>query len=463
MSLLLLVDTSNVCAGHPDEHFITFLQSRKGKLLSKDNTVNAYIETHGVRLNGKEYPRTVRYSKCDLLISGSKCSPCVNYRDSLRKLCHRWTCQNSTRQESTSSKANFRYLKTPERKKRYTNLRTRLTTTEREVQRLKDKIVKLTKKDGISLPEETNNDFEMIMTECTDEVRKSHPANSFKSIFWEQQLEAQKIKNKRMIRWHPALIKWCLHLKFLSSGAYRALRSSPLLVLPSERTLFDYTHFVKGCAGFSADVNAQLLEEADIREDSEKDRYVVLMWDEMKIKEDLVFDKFSCELVGFVDCGSINTVLDDLEHQCSSRSLVYEERRKVATHVLMFMVRGIFSKLKFPYAQFPTNGASADELCPLVWEAVSHLESAGLKVVALTCDGASTNRKFFRMNGSGKKKLVYKTANPYSNDPSREIYFFSDVPHLLKTSRNCFSNSFAHSYSRGLWVSVCPYYICLQL
>ena len=86
-------------------------------------------------------------------------------------------------------------------------------------------------------------------------------------------------------------------------------------MLPSERTLRDYTHFIKGHAGFSAELNAQLIKEANICAD--KDRYVVLIWDEMKIKDDLVFDKHTCELIGFVNCGDINSHLDDLEHQCN--------------------------------------------------------------------------------------------------------------------------------------------------
>jgi len=43
-------------------------------------------------------------------------------------------------------------------------------------------------------------------------------------------------------------------------------------------------------------------------------KYIALLFDEMKIKEDLMFDKHTCELVGFVDLGEINNILDRLEH-----------------------------------------------------------------------------------------------------------------------------------------------------
>ena len=99
-----------------------------------------------------------------------------------------------------------------------------------------------------------------IMINMTKKVRRKHFTNSFKRVFWEQQLAALKLKYKRQVRWHPAIIKWCLHLKFLSPGAYHALRSSQLLALPSEHTLRDYMHIVSGRAGFYPELNIQLLK-----------------------------------------------------------------------------------------------------------------------------------------------------------------------------------------------------------
>ena len=268
-------------------------------------------------------------------------------------------------------------------------------------------IAALTSKDGVQIDASVSQDFQSIMEEMNDKVRMDHPVDSFRRVFWEQQFEVMSNKDRRQIRWHPALIKWCLHLKYLSSSAYRALRSSSLLVLPSERTLRDYTHFVKSSVGFSKGLNSQLLKEVDFSE--ERNKYVTLIWDEMKIKEGLVFDKYNCQLIGFVDCGDINHILDSLEHQCTSPDKEPHSNRNVATHMLVFMVRGIFSALVFPYAQFPTNGVSSGELCPMVWEAVYNLEVSGFKVMAFTCDGATCNRKFFRMQGSGAG--TYKIKN----------------------------------------------------
>ena len=49
------------------------------------------------------------------------------------------------------------------------------------------------------------------------------------------------------------------------------------------------------------------------------------------------------------------------------------------------------------------------------------------------------------------KTTLHKTRNPY--DADRDLYFICDPPHLIKTARNCLSNSGSHSISRNLMVS----------
>lgn len=101
--------------------------------------------------------------------------------------------------------------------------------------------------------EDLYKNLEDIMNERTEEIRNNYPPNSFDRLFWEQQLEAMKVKDVTQVRWR-LMIKWCLSLKLLSPCAYHTLCSSNLLVLPSERTLRDYTHFIKAKAGFQAEV-----------------------------------------------------------------------------------------------------------------------------------------------------------------------------------------------------------------
>ncbi len=111
------------------------------------------------------------------------------------------------------------------------------------------------------------------------------------------------------------------------------------------------------------------------------------------------------------------------------------------------MVRGLFSKLQFPYTQFPCHKLLGFELYDIFWEAVERVERCGFNVLACTSDGLSVNRRFFKLHGTGS--MVYKAMNPYSDD-ERFVYFFSDPPHLIKTVRNCwFSDKLL------MWVSTC--------
>eukprot|EP00794_Sanderia_malayensis_P014501 gene14501-16008_t len=78
------------------------------------------------------------------------------------------------------------------------------------------------------------------------------------------------------------------------------------------------------------------------------------------------------------------------------------------------------------------------------WEAVAILELAcNLPVIAAVSDGASSNRKFYRMHelldGAGSSDVVHHSVNLYA--PDRFIWFFSDPPHLMKTTRNCVYHS----------------------
>jgi len=87
--------------------------------------------------------------------------------------------------------------------------------------------------------------------------------------------------------------RWCLYLRHLSSSAYELLRNSGILKLPSQRTLRDYTYYTEAATGFSSSVDQQLMDTANIFNCPERDRNVVILLDEMHVREDIVYDKHS--------------------------------------------------------------------------------------------------------------------------------------------------------------------------
>ena len=68
--------------------------------------------------------------------------------------------------------------------------------------------------------------------------------------------------------------------------------------------------------------------------------------------------------------------------------------RSCQTHSCHYGERTIFQTL----AHFATLSLTGEQLFPVVWEGVRIVESMGLKVICITADGGSPNRKFFKMH-----------------------------------------------------------------
>ena len=173
-------------------------------------------------------------------------------------------------------------------------------------------------------------------------------------------------------------MKFRLNLAAKSSSAYKDLRydsttASDLIVLPGLRTLRHYKNYVKPTRGFNLDVINDLGKKA--ASISEIERYLTILLNEMKIQEDLVWDKHSVELIEFVDLGDIYT------NYATLKSV-----EKLASHVLVFLVKSIVNPLSYSFATFATNGVTAFQIMPIFWKAVCYLEKINLRVIAATAD-----------------------------------------------------------------------------
>lgn len=436
--LLQQVNCLNICCGQPDAHFLSMIKAKKGRITSPDGHVRAYIDEHAPVTHGDDcYQATIRTASCELLTTANKCSSCKTYRGALRSMHSRWVKRNACDMSDTTSHSNERYLNTPQRKLKMSKLKKRVVVAERQANKLSARIRELTQRQGESVDHNLHSDLLSIMSDSTDLINNAYQEGTFARVFWEEQLKVASVKDSRQARWHPLMIKFCLNLKLISSSAYHALRTSGFVRLPSERTLRDYTHYFRSCPGFHSDLNLQLKKEAALESLPESRRYVALLIDEMKIKEDLVYDKYSGHIIGFTSLGDVNDILSSMEQRCEAEF----QHPPLSKHILVLMIRGIFFKLEFPYAHFGTSAATADFIFPIIWEAIRQLENIGFKVICVTGDGASPNRKFFKMHGK-QGDLTFKTQNPYA-DPkeNRFLYFISDPPHLIKTTRNCWSHS----------------------
>ena len=77
-----------------------------------------------------------------------------------------------------------------------------------------------------------------------------------------------------------------------------------------------------------------------------------------------------------------------------------------------------------------------------------HDNRIDIKVLGVTCDGYSVNRRFLKIHASKKDTITHKMTNPFAPE-QRDIFYISDPPHLIKTVRNSWA-----SKKRNLWVRI---------
>ena len=121
-------------------------------------------------------------------------------------------------------------------------------------------------------------------------MENNNNVSPFVTLFWDEQKKLAN-GNPNAIKYHPMMIRFCISLAAISASAYDELRSCGILTMPSRRTLRDYTNFIKPSAGFNPQVIETLINQSSTLVGYQ--RYMCLSFDEIKIEENLVFDKTS--------------------------------------------------------------------------------------------------------------------------------------------------------------------------
>ena len=149
---------------------------------------------------------------------------------------------------------------------------------------------------------------------------KDHTGDT-SDIFFEILLKDQAkalTTEARQMRWHPIVLKWCLHMYNKSHSMYEDMRSSKMLKLPSGRTSSDHRNFDYPQSGWQSKHLQNMLNRFKTATISNHGKLGMLVFDEVKVKEGLVFDPSTWELIGFTDLGSDKDIenLDSLsKHQ----------------------------------------------------------------------------------------------------------------------------------------------------
>ena len=102
----------------------------------------------------------------------------------------------------------------------------------------------------------------------------------------------------------------------------------------------------------------------------------MLLLNEMHVREDLVYDKNTGHMIGYTNLGDMINHLIEFERAVKGNN----ESHVLAKSMMVMMVHGLFTTLRFPYVQFPCTKITGALLFHPFWQAVYRLERLGLKV-----------------------------------------------------------------------------------
>lgn len=329
----------------------------------------------------------------------------------------------------------------------------------RQIYFMKKKITKLIEKQGCSIGKWS----EHFTNVCKENFERMTP---LQQLFWDQQMKQASLKNKASMKWHPMCLRLALQLEKTSPTGTESLRTSGFISLPGKTTLYDYSHFIDAKEGCHQEIVADIRKQIDQKCSEEHEKFVVLMFDGMHVRSNVVFNKSTGEMIGYAKLNQIEQEFADLQAEWSGAPV----KDNLAKEVLVFMVKNITQNDRSKIVKdvvavytLPKNSTACSYYSRL-WEVIACLEASAIPVAAVTCDGATTNRSCINMHPKyvptedddwydrtlPDEDLVHTTTNVASPD-LRPLFFIVDPPHWLKTLRNAFANSNFHKNSRHLW------------
>ena len=309
-------------------------------ILAQDKSVLGYIDKHGA----------VRSAQCHILFEGHEksllCGACAaeTFRGKIRsKEVYLHKRQAKVSRVSSSSRVPFALLQPNEKEKRLVNLSRSVQYLQKKNKRLNDKMAKMIEDQAIDVTKNQHDFLDNTMKENSVKVHSLWPEDSCQRILWEQQAKCAQVKSASGMRWHPMMVRWCIALHAKSASAYRQLSNSGFLRLPHVTTLQSYMRFSKPRSGLNKEVLDLLAQEMNLSQMKDYQTNVCLNWDEMKIKSGLVLSKSTGKLVGFCELDNFN------EELCKLSSTDTEFKAEIASHILVFMVRGLFTSHNVPF------------------------------------------------------------------------------------------------------------------
>ena len=418
----------------------------KYKIWWKSSLDTCFIDQNSFRET--RYKETLRSKSCMYLIQQPK-KYCVKCTAMLMKFANRKPPISPTAERKTPNKYKpYKYCTSAEKQARDKRRAQFVRNLQRQNSRLRVRIQSLISEEGIDIDDELSSPLgttvhEWLQKQADIDEKEKDEHIKFLEIFVQQQLEARKVRGNGGIKWHPCMIRFALQLKMSSHSALSGARK--FLKLPGDRMLWDYTHIYDVEPG----IQYQFVNETAERVQKMKypyQKYHTLLFDEVTVSNNLVQRKSSGQVMGYCKLSEVQTELIELRKKLEDEAQGLKAQpikiSLLATKILTYMVRGTASDVMSCVASYTVDTLKKEDLHEYTWDVISCLESSGIKVMAMVCDGSTVNRGFIQMQKpktETESGVVFDTVNPFDHD--REIYFIPDPPHALKTARNCLESS----------------------
>lgn len=231
-------------------------------------------------------------------------------------------------------------------------------------------------------------------------------------LFMHMQLQEAKHSKGRRFTEDEKVLSLSLYKK--SPKAYGLLYK--YFTLPSIKAMKRLLAKLTICQGINS-VIFEKIKKTIIKKDP-SDRLCSLIFDEMSITPNVFYNVQKDALQGFA----------------------YNNSLKFATHVLVFMVKGIKQNFKQPVAYYFTAGLNKFDLKNLVKIVIKQLINSGLIIINTVCDQSTVNvgaiTELIRETKESFVKLNREWTQDMFHVNKHKIIPLYDVPHLIKGIRN---------------------------
>jgi hypothetical protein len=238
--------------------------------------------------------------------------------------------------------------------------------------------------------------------------------------------QMQHLHGNKTYPWSADTIKRGLQTRAATGkNGYEFVRLRLGIPLPSYRSLCDHTESFKMAQGMQDDVLDLL--ELKAKQLSVEERDCVLLLDEVQLEPKVEYDTSLKRMTGYI----------------SPEFLLEGREPTVAEHALVFMVKGIRKPYKQPIAWFLTGkSTTGTQLWSVTKQVIEQLCARSLCVRVVTSDMGPANVGMWRQAGlnlNDEDNTACSITHPCVQ--GKRLYFMADVPHLLKSVRNCLENS----------------------